>query len=278
MPACGVTEPGRLCMVLGPSICHLLLARERREVEGICVVEDGVLPGFWAYEAGQAAAGDILTWFTENAVPVSVHAEAERRGLSVAQWLEQLALALRPGESGLLALGWWNGNRSVLMDADLSGLLVGATLGTRPHEIFRALIEAVAFGTRKIIDAFTNAGVEINDLVTGGCLLEKCASLLQVFSDVTGRTIRVAESANAAALGAAMHAAVAAGKGAGGYGSLQEAARHMARLRPEVYRPRKAAHEIYNRLYAEYERLHDYFGRGANPVMKTLKRLRDGAV
>lgn len=277
VPACGVIEPGRLCMVMGPRICHVLLAKERRDIEGVggCV-EDGIVPGMWGYEAGQTSGGELLAWFCE-ALPAEIRLEAERRRLTVSRLMEERAAALKPGQCGMLGLDWWNGNHCVLMDPQLSGMLLGLTTKTERHDIYRALIEATAFGARKIMETFTKAGLEVHDMVACGGLPEENKLLLQVFSDVTGKPVRIAESAHAAAQGAAMHGAVAAGKAAGGYPTLHDAARHMARVRADAYRPHKASHEIYNQLYAEYEKLHDYFGRGANPVLKTLKRLKTGA-
>ena len=271
VPACGVTTPGKLVMILGTSTCHLLVHETRREVEGMCgVVRDGIITGLWGYEAGQASVGDLFAWFVAHAAPDYVHAEAKRADLTAYEFLEQGAAKLRPGESGLLALDWWNGCRSVLMDSDLTGLLVGATLGTRPPEIYRALLEATAFGTRKIIEAFTNKGVAIDELHACGGLAQKSRLLLQIYADVTGRPIRLAASGQTCALGAAMHAAVAAGV----YPDLHAAARRMVRPSQRVYRPNKQHRAIYDELYAEYTRLHDMFGRGAHGTMKVLKRLK----
>ena len=170
-PAATVTEPGTMVVIMGTSNCHILLGDELAFVEGMCgVVEDGIVPGLFGYEAGQSGVGDIFAWFADRAVPPEYH---ERRGgaaTDVHAVLEQEAAALRPGESGLLALDWWNGNRSVLVDADLSGLLVGMTLATRAPEIYRALIEATAFGTRVIVDAFESAGVRVDGIVACGGL------------------------------------------------------------------------------------------------------------
>jgi L-ribulokinase len=271
VPACGVTTPGQLVMILGTSTCHLLLAEQRREVEGVCgVVEHGVVPGLWGYEAGQAGVGDLFAWFMNHAVPASVEAEAKKARTTVYQLLEKRAAQLKPGESGLLALDWWNGCRSVLMDSDLSGLLLGATLGTRPHEIYRALIEATAFGTRKIIEAFTSKDVAIDGLHACGGLAQKNPLLLQIYADVTGRPIRVAASQQTCALGAAMHGAVAAGL----YPNMHAAARQMVRPGEEVYTPNAENRAVYDQLYAEYTRLHEQMGRASDSPMKVLKRLR----
>lgn len=276
VPACTVTEPGSLVMIMGTSICHLLLGAERKMVEGMCgVVEDGVVPGFWGYEAGQSAVGDIFAWFFQHAVPESIHREARRLGLKFSELLEKRARGLRPGESGLVALDWWNGNRSILVDVDLTGVLAGATLATRPDEIYRALIEATAFGTRQIIEAFESKGIPVKNLYACGGLPERNRLLMQIYADVTGREIRLARRLlTCPALGSAMHAAVAAGPAAGGYDSIFDAARHMAHVRKLTYRPRPDHHEIYNQLFKEYQTLHDYFGRGANDVMKRLKMLK----
>ena len=274
VPACGVTTPGKLVMILGTSTCHLLLGESRQEVEGVGgVVKDGVVNGLWGYEAGQAGVGDLFAWYLNHGVPASVHAEAKKLRTSVYQLLEQRASDLQPGESGLLALDWWNGCRSVLMDSSLSGLLLGATLGTRPHEIYRALIEATAFGTRKIIEAFTGKGVAIDELYACGGLAQKNPLLLQIYADVTGRPIRVAASQQTCALGAAMHGALAAGI----YPDMTEAAKKMARPSTQTYRPNAASKPTYDQLYAEYSHLHDSFGRAANSPMKVLRRLRAAA-
>lgn len=274
VPACGVTTAGKLVMILGTSTCHLLLGETRQEVEGMCgVVRDGVVNGFWGYEAGQAGVGDLFAWYMEHGVPASVHAEASKLRTTMYQLLEKRAAALKPGESGLLALDWWNGCRSVLMDSGLSGLLVGATLGTRPHEIYRALIEATAFGTRKIIEAFTGKGVAIDELHACGGLAQKNPLLLQIYSDVTGRPIRVAASEQTCALGAAMHGALAAGL----YPNMKQAAKRMVRPSTQTYRPNRLHKPIYDQLYAEYTRLHDTFGRAPDSPMKVLRRLRANA-
>jgi len=275
VPAATVTEPGRMVMIMGTSICHMVLGTEERLVPGICgYVEDGIIPGYFGYEAGQSCVGDHFAWFVENCVPEAYAREAEGRGLSLHQLLEEKAARLRPGESGLVALDWWNGNRSVLVDADLTGLLLGTTLLTKPEEIYRALIEATAYGTRVIIDTFQQHSVPIYELVACGGLPDKNKLLMQIYADVTGREIKVAASRQTPALGSAMFGAVAAGRAAGGYDSIYEAARYMAHLREEAFRPVAANQDVYNRLYAEYLRLHDYFGRGENNVMKTLKKIK----
>jgi L-ribulokinase len=275
VPAVGVTGPGRLVAVMGTSTCHLLLGDQPAIVEGMCgVVEDGIIPGCFGFEAGQSGVGDIFAWFVENAVPRAYFAAAEAEGTTVHRVLEQEAARLVPGESGLLALDWWNGNRSILVDVDLTGLIVGATLLTRAPEIYRALIEATAFGTRTIIDTFEDAGAAIEEVIACGGLPDKNPLLMQIYADVTGRTYRVGASTQTPALGSAMFGAVAAGSVAGGYDSIVDAAAHMAHLRDVEYRPDPRAHAVYNQLYAEYRRLHDAFGRDSGSTMKNLKAIK----
>lgn len=276
VPAVSVTEPGRLVMIMGTSICHMVLGSEQREVEGMCgVVEDGIIPGLYGFEAGQSGVGDIFAWFVEHCVPPVYHNEATKRGIDLHELLEEKAAALQPGEHGLLALDWWNGNRSVLVDVDLSGLIIGATLATKAEDIYRALIESTAFGTRVIVEAFEKNGVAVNELVACGGLPEKNRMLMQIFADVTRREIKVSASKQTPALGSAMFGAVAAGKAAGGYDSIFEAAKHMAHLKDETFKPNHLNRKVYDLLYNEYVRLYDTFGRGENNVMKTLKRIRD---
>ncbi|HEX5585094.1 ribulokinase [Gaiella sp.] len=269
-PAATVSEPGTMVIIMGTSNCHILLGDREREVEGMCgVVEDGVVPGLFGFEAGQPAVGDLLGWFVDTCVPSGggdVHAELERE-----------AAKLRPGECGLLALDWWNGNRSVLVDTDLRGLLVGMTLATTAVDIYRALIEATAFGTRVIVEAFERAGVPVERIVACGGLPDRNELLMQIYADVTGHEFFVAASKQTPALGAAMFGAVAAGAENGGYDSIVDASRQMAGLRPESYRPEPSHREVYDRLYAEYVRLHDLFGRGGDDVMRTLEHIRGTA-
>ena len=175
----------------------------------------------------------------------------------------------------MLALDWWNGNRSALVDAALSGLVIGATLGTKPEDIYRALIEATAYGTRVIVEAFERNGVKVDELVACGGLPEQNKMLMQIYADVTGRNFKISSSKQTPALGSAMFGAVAAGSGVGGYDTIFDAVKHMAGLKKEMYRPISENQKIYDRLYSEYLRLHDYFGRGENNVMKTLKQIRN---
>jgi L-ribulokinase len=275
VPAATVVEPARMVIIMGTSNCHMVLGEEEHVVPGMCgVVEDGIIPGLHGYEAGQSCVGDHFAWFVENLTHSAYKEEAQARGIDVHQLLEEKAARQEPGEHGLLALDWWNGNRSVLVDVDLSGILVGVTLATKPEEIYRALIEATAYGTRMIVDTFQSSGVAVDEIVACGGLPERNQLLMQIYADVTGREIKVSASKQTPALGSAMFGAVAAGRAAGGYDSIVEAAQHMTALQDRVYRPIPEHKAVYDDVYAEYVRLHDYFGRGQNDAMKRLKALK----
>ncbi|MDR2513958.1 MAG: ribulokinase [Christensenellaceae bacterium] len=275
VPALGIQEPGSLLMIMGTSTCHIMIANEEKLVPGMCgVVEDGVLPGMMGYEAGQSCVGDHFNWFVENLAPAEYKTEAQARGIDLHALLTEKARGQKPGESGLLALDWWNGNRSVLVDVDLTGALFGLSLLTRPEEIYRALIEATAYGTRKIIETFEQSGLPVTGLYACGGIAEKNAFAMQLYADVTGREIKIARSSQSPALGSAMFGAVAAGRARGGYDSIFEAAKEMGGVREESFLPIGEHKPVYDALYAEYSALHDFFGRGGNDVMKRLKKLR----
>ncbi|OZU88044.1 ribulokinase [Virgibacillus indicus] len=274
VPAMGVVEPGKMVMAMGTSICHMLLGKEEVFVDGISgVVEDGIIKGFYGYEAGQPAGGDIFAWYVDQAVPEYVKDAADKAGVSIHQWLEKKASNLKPGESGLLALDWWNGNRTTLVDADLSGLLLGMTLQTKPEEIYRALLEAAAFGTRKVVDTFHHSGVEVNELYACGGLPNKNKLLMQIYADVTNRVIKIADSNHTPAIGAAMFGAVAAGEANGGFDHIMDAADKMARVKENVIKPIPENAAVYEKLYKEFDKLYDYFGK-ENKVMKNLQAIK----
>lgn len=269
-----VVSEGKMLVMIGTSSCHELMCREEKEVEGICgYVEDGIVPGYFGYEAGQSCVGDHFSWFVHNCVPAAYEKEAERAGCSIYEYLDRLASARKVGESGLIALDWWNGNRSVLADGELSGLLIGCTLQTKPEDIYRALIEATAFGTRKIIETFAEYGVPVDEIIMAGGIARKNPFIMQTYADVTGRTIQIAGSEQNAALSSAIWAALAAGSENGGYDDVALAAERMGKLQGTAYIPDPEKKRRYDVLYKEYIMLHDYFGRGGNDVMKRLKKI-----
>lgn len=271
-PAVGATEAGALLSIVGTSACTLALGSRAHDVPGVSgVVRDGILPGYFGYEAGQAAVGDIFAWFMREAVPARYVADANAAGRDLYEHMEALASALEPGESGLVALDWWNGNRSILVDGELSGVIVGMTLHTSSIEIYRCLLEASAFGMRKVIDAMIENGVGIDQVIVSGGISRKSPLLMQIYADVLGRQVRASQSPFGPALGSAIFAAVAAGVENSGHASIAEAADAMACRDDIVYVPDVRRHGIYERLFAEFEQLHDYFGRGGNEVMKRIR-------
>lgn len=271
VPGAGAFRPGQLVMSMGTSMCHILLSDKEQYIEGISgVVKDGIIPELFAYESGQPAVGDMFAWYVNNAVPHRIYKEAEAEGISVHAKLEKLASGITPGQSGLIALDWWNGNRSVLANSSLSGMMIGLTLKTKPEEIYRSLLEAAAFGSRKIIEAYEDGGIPINEIVACGGLPKRNKLLMQIYADVLGREIKVASSDEAAARGAAMYAAVAAGRAAGGYDRMKDAVRNMAQGETASFVPIPANSQIYNELYEQYIELHDLFGKEKPHVMENL--------
>ncbi|MCY8190221.1 ribulokinase [Bacillus spizizenii] len=274
VPAVGITEPGKMLMIMGTSTCHVLLGEEVHIVPGMCgVVDNGILPGYAGYEAGQSCVGDHFDWFVKTCVPQAYREEAEEKNIGVHELLSEKANLQAPGESGLLALDWWNGNRSTLVDADLTGMLLGMTLLTKPEEIYRALVEATAYGTRMIIETFKESGVPIEELYAAGGIAEKNPFVMQIYADVTNMDIKISGSPQAPALGSAIFGALAAGKENGGYDDIKEAA-HMGKLKDISYTPNAENAAVYEKLYAEYKELVHYFGK-ENHVMKRLKTIKN---
>ena len=259
--------------VMGTSTCHVMNGDHLAEVPGMCgVVHDGIVPGLYGYEAGQSGVGDIFAWFVAQGVPPAYHEAARAAGRRPPRAPVGRPSRQRVGEHGLVALDWHSGNRSVLVDHELSGMIVGLTLSTRPEEVYRALLEATAFGTRKIIESFEGAGLPVEELVVAGGLL-KNAFLMQMYADVTRRELSLLESEQGPALG----------RGDARRRGRRLPRRHRARraamgkIRRAAYRPDAASSRAYDALYAEYDTLHDYFGRGTNDVMHRLRAIRRGA-
>ena len=266
----GLSGSGAMFLIMGTSTCHMLMDEKEVLVEGISgVVEDGIVPGLFGYEAGQVSVGDIFGWFVENAVPAAYQVEAKQKDLSLHQLLTEKAAQLQVGESGLLSLDWWNGCRTPLVDADLTGLILGLNLHTRPEEIYRALIEGTAFGTYAIVDLFEEAGVSISKLQAGGGLTQNDL-ILQIYADVTNLPIEVASSQYSSALGAAILGAVASGI----YPSIDEAVRKMVLPSERVVRPDPENHVRYEELFGFYQRLAGSLGREPDSPMKLLLSLR----
>ena len=272
--AANALEPGQMVAIMGTSTCHVMNGADLHEVPGMCgVVLGGISAGAYGYEAGQSGVGDIFGHFVHTAVPPAYTEAAAAAGISVHRYLTDLASVQAVGEHGLLALDWHSGNRSVLVDHELSGVLVGQTLATRPEDVYRALLEATAFGARTIVETFGAAGVPVREFVVAGGLL-KNHLLMQIYADVLRMPLSVIGSDQGAALGSAIHAAVAAGA----YPDVPTAAAAMGRLRRNAYRPIPGNSAVYDELFAEYTRLHDHFGRGGNDLMRRLRALQRAAL
>ena len=279
VPGAGIIEPDIMLMVIGTSGCDMMASAHQIKVPGMCgICEDGILPGYYGYEAGQSCMGDHFAWFVKNCATAEIEEGAKKAGKSVTAHLNDLAEAIRPGESGLLALDWWNGNRSVLVDVDLTGAMFGLTTATTGAQMYKALVEGVAYGKRMIVDTFKQYGVPIAKLYATGGIAEKSSFVMQTFADVINMPVYVAEAPQATAMGAAMFGAVAAGKKHGGYDSIADAGRAMGSGVKCTYMPNPEAARVYEELYQEYVKLHDYFGRNPDSVMKRLKTIKKAAM
>ena len=269
-PAAKATEPGQMVAIMGTSTCHVMNHDAITEVPGMCgVVDGGIVSGLFGYEAGQSGVGDIFAWYVKNQVPARYYDDAKVAGKSIHQYLSDLSAAEAIGAHGLIALDWHSGNRSVLVDHELSGMILGQTLTTTAEQIYRALLESTAFGTRMIVDTFNKSSVPVKEFIVAGGLL-KNAFLMQMYSDITRLPLSTIDTDQGPALGSAIHAAVASGI----YPTVNAAAEAMGKVKKHVYMPNEERSKQYDLLYREYVELHDYFGRGTNNVMKRLKQLK----
>lgn len=272
--AAQATDNGQMVAIMGTSTCHIMNSDVLREVPGMCgVVDGGLTKGSYGYEAGQSGVGDIFSWLVKSAIPADYAHEAADRDISVHQLLTEKASAQSVGEHGLIALDWHSGNRSTLVDHELSGLILGQTLATKPEDHYRALIEATAFGARTIVEAFNDAGVAVEEFVVAGGLI-KNKLLMQIYADVLNMPLNVATSQQAPALGSAIHAAVAAGL----FADIHAASKAMGSKQEHAFVPVAQNAKAYDVLFAEYTKLHDYFGRGTNEVMHRLREIRGDAL
>ncbi len=263
----GITREGEMLMILGTSACVLLLQQQEAYVPGICgSCLDGILPELYGYEAGQACVGDMLDWYVRNAVPESAVLRAKEQGLNIHQLLTREASTLMPGESGLVALDWWNGQRTPLVDDELSGLLLGMTVRTTPAEIYRALLEAAAFGARAIVEGFEGSGIHADSIIACGGICEKNALMMQIYADVLGKPL-----VTTSGLGSVLGAAVLAASAAEIHKTPQEAIEAMIHPQTRVYTPNPENVALYQELYQEYQALTDWFGRGGNNIMHRLR-------
>lgn len=272
-PVVGAVEGDSLTMTMGTSLCHILVSKEQVFMEGISgVVKDGVIPGYYGYEAGQAAVGDIYEWFVTHLASADCFDEAAKANINPLAVMDRRAARLAVGESGLIALDWWNGNRSLLNNANLSGVIIGLTLGTLPEEIYRALVEATAYGTRAIVEGIEKQGVPVRNIYACGGLSRKSEFVMQTFADVLGREIIVSGVAQTTAYGAAMYGMVSAGRKRGGYEDIKEAMEHLVKKPHKVYVPSMKNHQVYNQLFSVYQKLSKFFGEDHKEIMLGLKQ------
>jgi L-ribulokinase len=274
VPAARAVEPGRLVAIMGTSTCHVVNGESVHDVPGMCgVVDGGIVAGSWGYEAGQSGVGDLFAWCANYGVPIEYQQAATSAGIDLHEYISKLASAQEVGQHGLLALDWHNGNRSVLVNHELSGLVLGFTVNTRPEDVYRALVEATAFGARTIVDTLVDHGVSVDQYIVAGGLA-KNPFVMQIYADILRRQVSVVASEPEPALGSAIHAAVAVGA----YPDVARASGAMGSSCAAVYRPTTADADLYEQLFAEYTQLHDHFGRGGTDVMHRLKRLQREAV
>lgn len=270
MPGLSITSPGTAMMVIGTSTGIMLLSDKRHPVPGVTAcLPDTYYPGLFGYGSGQASVGDTFDWFVKHCVPADYHAAASESEISIHDYLSDLVKDLSPGDTGLIALDWFNGNRSCLANGRLSGMVLGLTLDTQPEHIYRALLEGTAFGARVILESYEKAGVPIKDIVICGGIALKNPFMMQIYADVLGKQIRVSRCTQAPALGSAIYAAAAAG-----LGNVYQMTGHMGCKEYLSYSPDPTVQCRYEHLYSEYLKLHDYFGRGNNPVMEYLSQIR----
>ncbi|GAB3749186.1 ribulokinase [Nocardiopsis nanhaiensis] len=268
------TGTGQMLAIMGTSTCHVMNSEALADVPGMCgLARDGIVPGMWGYEAGQSGVGDIFAWLTDSYVPPAYHERAAERGLSVHDLLAEMAADAPVGAHGLVALDWHSGNRSVLVDHDLSGVVVGLTLATRPEEVYRALVEATAFGARTIVEAFEKAGVPVDTFTVAGGMV-RYPYVLRVYADVLNRPLRLVVSEQACAVGAAIHAAVAARA----HPDIHAASAAMGGVREHTVDPDPVRAEAYDDLFDLYTELHDHFGRGGSRSLHRLRELRNAAL
>ena len=273
--ACGITKSAHMAAVIGTSAVYMVQDHRDFSVPGSNgTVLNGMLEGFYGFESGQCCLGDHFSWFEAHMVPASYEEEAGRRGVPVLSLLEEKAALLKPGASGVIALDWWNGTRSLLMDGELTGMFLGCTLKTTPEELFRALIEATAFGARLILDNDRKSGLKILRFTAAGGITHKNALLMQIFADVLNMEIDVAATTECGALGCAVYALTAAGKENGGCDTYEEAVKMLVKPAVKTYRPDPEHTKIYDELYQEYVTLHDFFGRDQESPMKKLLEIK----
>ena len=270
--AANAVNPGQMVAIMGTSTCHVMVSDKLAEVPGMCgVVPGGIVSGMLGYEAGQSGVGDIFGWFANNFSSGEYEQRAREEGLDIHTYLSDLAIKQPVGAHGLVALDWQSGNRSTLVDHQLSGLIIGLTLSTKPEEIYRAIVEATAFGARKIVETFNKSGVPVREFIAAGGLI-KNKFVMQIYADVLNMPITIIRSPQGPALGSAIHAAVAAGA----YKNVVEASAAMGGVEELKFAPISENAKVYDQLYRNYNALYEDFGH--NKIMHDLRRIRDAAI
>lgn len=273
LPSLGIMKEGDAALIVGTSSVLMLLSKEKKHVPGaMAMVKDEMLPGYYGHLFGQTAVGDVFDWFVSNLVPHKYYLEAERKETSIFDIMNEKIRDINPGETGMLALDWFNGNRSVLHNSDLTGMLMGISLSTTTEQIYRALVEATAFGLKKIMNTVAEAEIPVDKIYACGGLARKSPVIMQIYADILGLCIYTVDSSQTVASGAAILGALAAGKEVGGYDTIEEAVQHMSRKFCCCYEPDTYNHEIYESIYDIYEQLHDYFGCEQSDIMLKLKK------
>lgn len=276
VPGSGLSNEKQVMMVVGTSSVIVGLGSYPYSEKGICAgVKDAIVPGYYAWESGLASVGDLFGWFADNCVRAQDLKEAEEKGLSVHEMLSEKAGKLAPGQSGVMALDWWNGNKTPFVEGNFTGVLAGLTLNTKPEEIYRALIEATAFGTKVILDLYEKNGLTVEEIVASGGIAMKNPLFMQIYADVLGKKIKIAASDQAAALGSAVYAALAAGKNKGGYDTYWEAVRKMSHVNEQVYEPDENNMQKYKKLYTLYHKFSSIMGEQAKDLLMDLRRIKN---
>ena len=271
IPGAGINSEGSMILMIGTSTGVMLLNKEKKTVPGICaMVENSILPGYTNYAHGLPCVGDLFGWFIKNCVPKEYYEAAEKEGSGIHDYLSRLASEKAPGETGIVALEWWNGEK---LNPDLSGLILGMDLNTRPEDIYRALIEATAFGTRRIIEQYRKYGVVVNSVIACGGIAIKNAFLVQLYADVLGLPVKVCRCTQTAALGAAMFAASAMENNR----NIEKIIEKMAPENYTLYLPDCENNRKYDKLYSYYARLNELFSH-ENSIMAELKEIRNEGI
>lgn len=275
VPGSGVSTKEQMMLVLGTSSVMIGLSETPYSEDGILGgVRDAIVPGYYGLESGLASVGDLFGWFIDNMAPQSYVAEADAEGVNIHELFSRKASLIPPGKSGLLALDWWNGNKTPFVDGSLKGALLGMSLSTKPEEIYRALIEATAYGTRRILELYERNGLQVQEIICSGGISFKNPLLMQIYADILGKRLKVASSDQAAALGSAVYAALSAGGAEGGYDDYEEAVRKMSKVKDIVYEPDSKNHEVYTKLYTVYKDYSEIIGNSSREITKKLNEIQ----